>query len=104
MFCEVVRAARELRPKAILIENVKGLLRSGFRDYFDYLLLRYCVPKLGVHRARGLEASSRARSGTSYAEGTTADPGLYRARGTVSTRPISGSLSGANACPHRGVS
>lgn len=44
MFSEVVRAARELRPKAILIENVKGLLRSRFSDYFDYLRLAIGAP------------------------------------------------------------
>lgn len=46
MFGEVVRAARELRPKAILIENVKGLLRATFKDYFDYLLLALASPSL----------------------------------------------------------
>ena len=46
MFSEVVRAARELRPKAILIENVKGLVRPGFKDYFDYLLLAIASPGL----------------------------------------------------------
>lgn len=51
MFCEVVRAARDLRPKAILIENVKGLLRPKFREYFDYLLLAIASPSLAcVHR------------------------------------------------------
>jgi len=46
MFGEVVRAMRELRPKAILIENVKGLLRTTFKDYFDYLLLAIASPTL----------------------------------------------------------
>ena len=46
MFGEVVRAARELQPKAILIENVKGLLRTTFKDYFDYLLLAIASPTL----------------------------------------------------------
>lgn len=46
MFGEVVRAARELRPKAILVENVKGLLRATFKDYFDYLLLALASPSL----------------------------------------------------------
>jgi DNA (cytosine-5)-methyltransferase 1 len=46
MFSEVVRAARELRPKAILIENVKGLVRSTFKTYFDYLLLAIASPGL----------------------------------------------------------
>jgi DNA (cytosine-5)-methyltransferase 1 len=45
MFSEVVRAARELRPKAILIENVKGLLRRRFSDYFEYLRLAIGSPE-----------------------------------------------------------
>jgi len=49
MFSEVVRAARELRPKAILIENVKGLVRSTFKTYFEYLLLAIASP--GLERA-----------------------------------------------------
>ena len=46
MFSEVVRAARELRPMAILIENVKGLVRAAFKDYLDYLLLAIGSPGL----------------------------------------------------------
>ena len=46
MFSEVVRAARALRPKAILIENVTGLVRRTFKDYFDYLLLAIASPGL----------------------------------------------------------
>lgn len=36
---EAVRAVRELRPKAFLFENVRGLLRPAFSDYLDYLKL-----------------------------------------------------------------
>ena len=46
MFCEVIRAVRELRPKAVVIENVKGLVRSAFRDYVEYLLLALASPGL----------------------------------------------------------
>lgn len=46
MFSEVIRAVRELRPKAVVIENVKGLVRSAFKDYFDYLLLALGSPGL----------------------------------------------------------
>lgn len=46
MFAEVVRAARDLRPKAILIENVRGLGRSKFKDYLEYLLLAIATPGL----------------------------------------------------------
>ncbi len=43
MFPHAIRAIREIRPKAFLFENVKGLLRRGFANYFQYILnqLRY---------------------------------------------------------------
>ena len=34
MFPEAIRAIHELRPKAFVFENVKGLLRKSFSDYF----------------------------------------------------------------------
>lgn len=44
LFPEVIRFVRMLRPKAILIENVKGLLRSCFTTYFSYILLQLTYP------------------------------------------------------------
>ncbi|MBD1814278.1 DNA cytosine methyltransferase [Microcoleus vaginatus DQ-U2] len=38
MFPVFVDAVALLMPKAILVENVKGLLREKFRDYFNYIL------------------------------------------------------------------
>jgi DNA (cytosine-5)-methyltransferase 1 len=46
MFPEVVRAMRELRPKAILVENVRGLLRESFAKYFEYVTLQMRYPEL----------------------------------------------------------
>ena len=46
MFPEVLRAVRELRPRAILIENVRGLIRPSFRPYFDYILRQLQLPEL----------------------------------------------------------
>jgi len=40
MFPEAVRAVHELRPKAFIFENVKGLMRSTFADYFEYVYLQ----------------------------------------------------------------
>lgn len=40
MFPEVFRAVRDTMPEVVIVENVKGLLRSAFRDYFDYILLQ----------------------------------------------------------------
>lgn len=44
MFPQAIRAIRELKPKAFVFENVKGLLRNSFRDYFDYIIARLTYP------------------------------------------------------------
>lgn len=46
MFPEAVRAVRELRPKAFIFENVKGLLRQSFATYLQYVLLQLTYPEL----------------------------------------------------------
>lgn len=44
LFPEAVRAIRELQPKAFIFENVKGLLRKSFAEYFEYILLQLQYP------------------------------------------------------------
>lgn len=46
MFPEMVRAIRELRPRAIIVENVKGLLRQSFAKYFEYIVLQISYPEI----------------------------------------------------------
>lgn len=46
MFPEMVRAVRELRPRAFIIENVKGLLRQSFASYFNFIILRLSYPEM----------------------------------------------------------
>jgi len=46
MFPQVVRAVRELRPRAILVENVKGLTRATFAKYFSYIKLQLTYPEI----------------------------------------------------------
>lgn len=46
MFPEAARAVRELVPKAFIFENVRGLLRAAFADYFEYVQLRLTYPEL----------------------------------------------------------
>lgn len=50
MFPEAVRAVRELRPRAFIFENVKGLLRAQFKDYFQYVLLQMAYPSAAQQR------------------------------------------------------
>lgn len=40
MFPEAIRVVGELRPRAVLFENVKGLVRESFSDYFEYIRLQ----------------------------------------------------------------
>ena len=44
MIPEFARAVREMKPRAFLMENVKGLLRENFRNYFEYAILQLSYP------------------------------------------------------------
>jgi DNA (cytosine-5)-methyltransferase 1 len=50
MFPQAVRAVRELRPKAFIFENVKGLMREAFASYFEYIHLQLAHPSLVRHK------------------------------------------------------
>jgi DNA (cytosine-5)-methyltransferase 1 len=75
MFPEVFRAVREALPPAVVIENVKGLLRASFRPYFDYIVAALSAPEMPAflgeawqdHKSR-LEKviASRCVPGTRY--------------------------------------
>jgi DNA (cytosine-5)-methyltransferase 1 len=47
MFPYAIKAIETLTPKAFVFENVKGLLRESFSEYFRYILLRLTYP--GAH-------------------------------------------------------
>ena len=46
MWPEAVRAVRELRPRAFIFENVKGLTRPAFSNYFEYIKIHLTYPEL----------------------------------------------------------
>ena len=46
LFPDLVRAVRVIRPRAVIVENVKGLLRKSFDPYFKYTLLTLTYPTL----------------------------------------------------------
>ncbi|BCL76792.1 cytosine-specific methyltransferase [Jeongeupia sp. HS-3] len=44
MFPQAIRAVRELRPRAFVFENVKGLTRATFANYLEYIRLQLRHP------------------------------------------------------------
>lgn len=44
MFPYAIGCIEHLQPKAFFFENVKGLLRSSFSQYFNYIILRLTYP------------------------------------------------------------
>jgi DNA (cytosine-5)-methyltransferase 1 len=46
MFPQAVRAVRELCPKSFVFENVKGLTRASFSNYFEYIRLQLTYPDI----------------------------------------------------------
>lgn len=46
MFPQAIRAVREIKPKAFIIENVKGLTRAAFANYVEYIRLQLQHPEL----------------------------------------------------------
>lgn len=50
MFPATAEVLAELRPKAFLIENVRGLTRAAFADYYEYILRRLAAPEMEVMR------------------------------------------------------
>ena len=46
MFPALTHALSFVRPRAFIVENVKGLTRPSFSDYYQYILLRLQHPRL----------------------------------------------------------
>lgn len=44
LFPEAVRAVREILPQAFIFENVRGLSRRAFAEYFEYIKLQFTFP------------------------------------------------------------
>ncbi len=63
MFPQVLRAVRELQPRAILIENVRGLIRPSFRPYFEYVLRQLELPEREIREGEGWHTHSARLAG-----------------------------------------
>lgn len=55
MFPAAVDFVRRLAPRAFIFENVKGLTRSSFANYFQYILLQLEFPEVVATRAESWE-------------------------------------------------
>lgn len=51
MFPVAIAAARVLQPKAIIFENVKGLTRPSFANYFEYIKHQIMYPEITRRRS-----------------------------------------------------
>ena len=49
MFPYAISAIRQLMPKAFIFENVKGLLRQSFAQYFNYIILQLTYPQIPLN-------------------------------------------------------
>ncbi|MDR1428538.1 MAG: DNA cytosine methyltransferase [Bifidobacteriaceae bacterium] len=59
MFPAAAEAIRQLHPKAFILENVKGLTRSTFANYYQYTQLRLAHPEVTAKRGEGWEDHHR---------------------------------------------
>ncbi len=50
MFPPTVELVRQLKPKAFIIENVKGLTRASFANYYQYILIQLEFPEVAKRR------------------------------------------------------
>ena len=48
MFPSTVKIIKTLRPRAFILENVKGLTRASFANYFQYILLQLEFPEIAA--------------------------------------------------------
>jgi DNA (cytosine-5)-methyltransferase 1 len=53
MFPYAIKAIEKLAPKAFVFENVKGLLRESFSEYFEYIILRLSYPDFPINAEEG---------------------------------------------------
>ncbi|MBQ9470536.1 MAG: DNA cytosine methyltransferase [Bacteroidales bacterium] len=48
MFPAAISAIRTLMPKAFIFENVKGLIRKSFAEYFRFIILQLTYPEIAL--------------------------------------------------------
>jgi DNA (cytosine-5)-methyltransferase 1 len=75
MFPTSVDIVRKVRPKAFIMENVRGLTRPTFTNYFSYIILQFTFPEIKRRREESWmdhlarlerEKTSGKRNGLTY--------------------------------------
>jgi DNA (cytosine-5)-methyltransferase 1 len=74
MWPEAIRAVREMRPKAFILENVRGLFRPAFASYLEYITLQLTYPNMPLrngetwrrHLSRLRDHSENPRTKAAY--------------------------------------
>ena len=74
MFPEAARTLHEIRPKAFIFENVRGLMRKSFSKYFGYIVLQLTYPE--IHKKSGQEWQNHLAELEKYHTGS-AEKGLH---------------------------
>ena len=74
MFPEAARVLNEIKPKAFIFENVRGLLRKSFAKYFGYIILQLTYPE--IQRKQDQNWLNHLESLEKYHTGTN-EKGLY---------------------------
>ena len=46
MWPQAVRAVRQVQPRAFIFENVRGLTRKAFTEYFEHVILQLTFPRI----------------------------------------------------------
>ncbi|MGB3503425.1 MAG: DNA cytosine methyltransferase [Mesorhizobium sp.] len=96
MWPEAVRVIREIRPKAFILENVRGLFRPDFAQYLDYITKQLTYPDISP---RGDESWIEHLARLSAHAGRRKNGGEYR----VISRSINAADYGAPQKRHRAI-
>lgn len=75
MFPTTVDIVRRLKPRAFIVENVKGLTRSSFANYYQYILLQLTYPET-MRRRKETWGEHYDRLQVRHASRTSTDSGL----------------------------
>lgn len=99
MFPQFFKALRQIRPKAFICENVRGLLRPSFRPYFEYILDELRMPF--VERRGGAEWHEHSEILAKEKQATLVTPEQMSKQYKVFPTPVNAADYGVPQVRHR---